>query len=704
MERLHSGVLAPVHLGDVRSATGRLAVSSGNAQLLPVTHGDGIENQYPLPGVDALGGHIPHFPIPTLKLGSNDGSNGAFAPKRKRHTLKPHRSKQLGNPDRPYLHHPKYLEYRSRPRQEIGDDGKAIWPDNIEAAFQDALVHIKPMGRKKCSQRGKPYGRNMLIAEWIYRATGQERKRKQVSSHIQVLDKHLKGIPEWDRLLKPGDDDDDTSPSEGHKFYHNSIEHMVNEQKARSKPRQLNDGVWDDELEGHAESFAAETLAGDLALVPRVERLNFEMWVSSPVDHETALHYYTGLKPTKLMPFPLEELTGWRLSFPHLKSLVDHGKRLDNCDLILLNASFKLMDDFPPRHSKLGICFELKYPDPLWQDSQQQDAKPNKWSCVTYMYREGVLITEPTREECQTQDQWSIRPFFQSKWWASTFTSLTEAKKVAEDSKNPEAIELANEQSRTFFRGLSIMQEIYIVRSSSSSSNGDSGFGERDMKQRESRKRTAILLWQFSEAPTDSVGVTTWQNLIPPPDRLATNSPFPHGVEMSLPPLSMDSIVDCSPGDVSSFESNNASQQHFQPEHEHGHGMSYDLYDPDAMDEELCQDGFMALKQHEQPPLPDFGHHLQSPFDVVGSNHEFTGLDPSIHDTFALPPHASLPPWSPQVDEQDEALRNALLAASGMDLDATAAPQHPSPTPRPQHEYSPSGEHQRHTDTEISAL
>lgn len=65
-----------------------------------------------------------------------------------------------------------------------------------QALMSAALVHIKPMGRKKCSQRGKPYGRNMLIAEWILRETGQKRLRKQVSSHIQVLDRFLKGIPE----------------------------------------------------------------------------------------------------------------------------------------------------------------------------------------------------------------------------------------------------------------------------------------------------------------------------------------------------------------------------------------------------------------------------------------------------------------------------------------------------------------------------
>ncbi|KAK5022278.1 hypothetical protein LTS07_010154 [Exophiala sideris] len=574
-----------------------LSISSGNIQSSIASLGDGIENQRPL----SLGeGPEVKVPIrlfqPPVALGSNDFSDGSFEQKQQRKSSKfRYSNRALLNQDRPYLSHPKYEEYRRRPRQDIGKDGKPIWPQPIEDAFQDALVAIKPMGRKKWSEAGRLHGRNMLIARYIYERTGVWRERKQVSSHIQVLDRFLRGMPEWDCLIK-SEDADDTKAPEGPQMYHNSTGHQMakRHKMAGFSDRQRQHSLMKKEIDTDCGTEGSAAMIVCLSSY-RVRRVHFEMWVSLPGELQQALHNYTRLDDNQLMDIHLDEaIDNWGHAFPHLHSNRYELSTFNDCEMVLFNASFYLMNDFPPRHSKLGIGLELDFQCDEWPEMQWAKEK-KAWSCITHIYQDGHLLMPPTHEECYGSQEGNVKPLFQSRWWASVLTSLTETRKLAEENKNIAAMELADLRSQNFFKGLTIMQEIFALRCKSD---------QRPHKNQKPR-RAAVLLWKFSQVASSSAAVTTWRNVTL---RSSSDSPGPDGsastaTGMDLPALPMDPMVDYGTS-IGSFEDNS----HFLSQHQ---GLSFDMF-PSSMDEELCQDGFMALDSAQMAGLDQ----LQSTFHV----------------------------------------------------------------------------------------
>lgn len=286
------------------------------------------------------------------------------------------------------------------------------------------------------------------------------------------------------------------------------------------------------------------TLGSNLqeAAASTIHGFSFDMWVSAPQQAngiDKALHAYTRLQGDLhypgAPPMPLEQVNGWRSSFPALASMVDDINNPLDCDIILLEVNLELMTDFPPARSRLGIQLDLDYGHPSAGDVLGVSQMDN-WTCRTHIYEDGQGLRESYHDLPKTQST-KVKPLFESSWWAQLFTQLTQDKRMAEDSGNPQAARDADNQTRNFLRSLTAVQELRATSPSSRrlSNQYQSHHGDES-------KRMAILAWKFRQTRPGEVGTTTWRRLIPAPDRTTTNSPRPvSGVD--LPPLSLDSIL-----------------------------------------------------------------------------------------------------------------------------------------------------------------
>ncbi|CAG8483714.1 2735_t:CDS:2 [Paraglomus brasilianum] len=95
---------------------------------------------------------------------------------------------------------------RETPARTLAASKNQIWPPELEEVFIAALKAIPNIGLRKPYVDGRPYGRNQLLADYIYSKMGVTRTHKQISSHIQVLKKSRAWDAELMRLLGDAND------------------------------------------------------------------------------------------------------------------------------------------------------------------------------------------------------------------------------------------------------------------------------------------------------------------------------------------------------------------------------------------------------------------------------------------------------------------------------------------------------------------
>lgn len=231
---------------------------------------------------------------------------------------------------------------------------------------------------------------------------------------------------------------------------------------------------------------------------------SFDMWVKTldtPDRIEDALHVYTGLQRNQVSapPMPLEDLIGWQSQFPHLAALLSGTRGSLSCDIIIVEANLRLMDDFHPPGSRLVISLGLT------------SRMMNDWTCSNYLYEDGHATIQTEHNIPQPHTTTIIKLPFESTWWEKLFTKLTHQKKEAERTGN----DVMNDDStRRYVRSLSVVQEIRA----------------REPLGLES-KRMAILLWRFRQTRPGEIGITGWRRLTTSPDTV------------NLPPFASSSIL-----------------------------------------------------------------------------------------------------------------------------------------------------------------
>ncbi|WPH04891.1 Hypothetical protein R9X50_00778800 [Acrodontium crateriforme] len=406
-----------------------------------------------------------------------------------------------------------YSKYRDKPptKGKPAKDGPK-WSDSLEEAFFEALVKYPPMGRKKLWHIDKLKGRNELVAHHIFELTGQERSRKQVSSHIQVLRPFLLHDPLIMKYVSNPENDKSSWAQGTNCAIGRRSNHPIGSVTCSQStlPPSISDA---DKL---------ERFKHELALF---EPTGFSIFVQRNLQQEDRiekLHTYCQSIERPLGPdIPPDSWQAILIDFPFLAEM--HGRKPLDCNILVAEASLALpSSSFKDENGnglsdiELGISFSC--------GSRHLSSKA-KVQCQSTFYRNGhqAYISTSDTQFAPSIDGHSVEtPIkFGSVFWAKTLASLANRLKEPADS-----VDTGTESVASLIKGITAVQEFIILP---------------DTLQPQSSTRILIVLWRFRLAST-SRGQASWQKVMAP----STMSPWPEATSSPTnypePPKMINSI------------------------------------------------------------------------------------------------------------------------------------------------------------------